>query len=113
MNRNKEGVTGLDTAHQAWDSLWGTEAGRKDWIAVEKDVENLAKELVDRKVSRVLDLGCGIGRHSLFLASQGLQVVSIDASSKAVDLTQNAAEEAGLPIDVRQSPMATLPFEDL
>jgi 2-polyprenyl-3-methyl-5-hydroxy-6-metoxy-1,4-benzoquinol methylase len=112
MDLKKESAPALATAHQAWDSLWGTEAGRKDWIAAERDVQDLEKKLASLKVSRVLDLGCGIGRHSLFFASKGYQVFSIDASSKAVDFTQNAAREAGLSIDVRQSPMTTLPFED-
>lgn len=112
MNRNKEGVTGLDTAHQAWDDLWGTEDGRKDWIIAERDVQDLAKELADRKVSRVLDLGCGIGRHSLFLASEGYQVFSTDASNKAVEFTRNAALAAGLTVSVKQSAMTALPFED-
>ena len=112
MNQNKKGVNALATAHQAWDNLWGTEAGRKDWIAVEQDVRDLEKELADMKASRVLDVGCGIGRHSLFLAAKGFQVFSIDASRTAVDFTQNAAQEAGLSINVSQSPMTTLPFED-
>ena len=59
MDLRKRKAHGLATAHQAWDSLWGTEAGRKDWIAVERDVQDLEKELVNLKVSRVLDLGCG------------------------------------------------------
>jgi tellurite methyltransferase len=112
MNRNKECEDDLATAHQAWDSLWGTEAGRKDWIAAEQDVRDLEKELASRNMSRVLDVGCGIGRHSLYLASKGFQVFSIDASAKAIDFTQNAAQGAGLSINVRQSPMTTLPFED-
>ncbi len=112
MNRNKEGVTGLDTAHQAWDSLWGTEDGRKNWIIAERDVRELAKELAERKVSQVLDLGCGVGRHSLFLASEGYQVFATDASSKAVDFTRNAALAAGLSVSVKQSAMTALPFEN-
>ncbi len=112
MDKDRECATALDTAHQAWDSLWGTEEGRKDWIAVEQDVRGLEKELAGLKVSRVLDLGCGIGRHSLFLASKGFQVFSIDASSRAVDFTQNAARKAGFSIDVKQSAMTELPFED-
>ncbi|HXY62254.1 MAG TPA: class I SAM-dependent methyltransferase [Nitrospirota bacterium] len=112
MNQSEGCQNALATAHQAWDSLWGTEAGRKDWIAAEQEVRDLEKELAGMKVSRVLDVGCGIGRHSLFFASNGFQVFSIDASSKAVDFTQKAAQEAGLSLTVRQSPMTTLPFEN-
>ena len=100
MDRNKEkaGAPHFDTAHQAWDGLWGTEAGRKDWITAEREVRDLEKDLAGLTVSRVLDLGCGIGRHALFFASKGYQVAAIDASSKAVEYTRHAARDAGLSL---------------
>ena len=42
----------------------------------------------------LLDLGCGIGRHYLFLASQGFRVFGADASLNARELTKNAALES-------------------
>jgi 2-polyprenyl-3-methyl-5-hydroxy-6-metoxy-1,4-benzoquinol methylase len=112
MDNDKGRAATLDTAHEAWDSLWRTESGRKDWIVAERDVQNVAKELAGREVSRVLDLGCGVGRHSLYLASEGYQVFSIDASSKAIEFTRNAAEAAGLSVSVKRSAMTELPFEN-
>jgi tellurite methyltransferase len=109
---DREYPAGLDTAHEAWDSLWRTEAGRKDWIRVERDVQELEKEFAGMNVCRILDLGCGIGRHSLFFASKGYQVFSLDASKQAVAYTRSAAQEAGLPLTVRQSGMTMIPFED-
>lgn len=46
--------------------------------------------------ARVLDLGCGNGRNSLFLASLGMQVLALDFCPKAVALTRSRVEEAGL-----------------
>lgn len=45
---------------------------------------------------RALDLGCGNGRNSLFLASLGMQVVALDFCPKAVALTRRRVEDAGL-----------------
>ncbi len=112
MNDNNGCAAALDTAHQAWDNLWGTEAGRKAWMMAEQEVRDLAKKLSGKKILRVLDLGCGIGRHSLFLASEGYEVFSIDASSKAVEFTRTVAQAAGLPVIVTQSAMTGLPFEN-
>ena len=112
MDKNQESVAALDTAHQAWDEMWRTEAGRKDWIEVEKDVRDLEKQLGSMDVSRILDLGCGVGRHSIFFASKGYRVFAIDASIKAVEFTHDSAQKAGVALTVSESPMTTLPFTD-
>lgn len=46
--------------------------------------------------SRVLDVGCGPGRHSLELAKRGVRVHGIDISSTFVDVATEAARRAGL-----------------
>jgi 2-polyprenyl-3-methyl-5-hydroxy-6-metoxy-1,4-benzoquinol methylase len=37
---------------------------------------------------RVLDIGCGAGRHSLYLQNQGFQVLGIDNSPLAVKVAK-------------------------
>lgn len=46
--------------------------------------------------TRALDLGCGNGRNSLFLASLGMQVTALDFCPKAIALTLENVEKAGL-----------------
>src|SRR5437016_14512065 len=46
---------------------------------------------------RVLDVGCGPGRHSLALARRGFTVVGVDISETFVRLARQAAEAEGLP----------------
>ena len=46
--------------------------------------------------SRVLDVGCGPGRHSLEMARRGIDVVGVDISSTFVDLATDAARAEGL-----------------
>jgi tellurite methyltransferase len=47
---------------------------------------------------RAIDLACGTGRNSLFLARQGWDVVAIDGATEAIRLLRDAAAAAGLAI---------------
>jgi tellurite methyltransferase len=46
----------------------------------------------------VLDLACGTGRHTLFLAAHGHSVTALDWSGTALDLLENRARKAKLPV---------------
>lgn len=60
------------------------------------EVEFLIEQLGLAPGSRVLDVGCGPGRHSLALAERGIEVVGIDISERFVELAGDAAASAGL-----------------
>ncbi len=49
---------------------------------------------VDRARGRVLDVGCGAGRHALHLQEQGQDVVGIDVSPGAVDVCADRGLDA-------------------
>ncbi|KQC11754.1 MAG: hypothetical protein APR63_12225 [Desulfuromonas sp. SDB] len=53
----------------------------KDWPDMEKKAIKYAK-------SPVLDVGCGAGRHSLYLQNKGMEVLGIDQSSLCVELAK-------------------------
>jgi SAM-dependent methyltransferase len=65
-----------------------------------------------RGFTRVLDVGCGVGRHARYLASQGFACVGIDASEAGLAFARAEAERAGLNIDYRVGPFYALPFAD-
>lgn len=60
----------------------------------------------------ILDLGCGIGRHSLFLASRGFAVEALDLSEIGVASVTKAAGEKCLPIIARVGDMKSIHFQD-
>ncbi|MDD3301696.1 MAG: class I SAM-dependent methyltransferase [Patescibacteria group bacterium] len=64
---------------------------------------------------RVLDLGCGTGRNSNYLAERGNLVFGLDLAANALKLASERAEKAGLSEQtkyLRQSIGDKLPFED-
>ncbi|HZH67593.1 MAG TPA: class I SAM-dependent methyltransferase [Chitinophagales bacterium] len=52
-------------------------------------IENLAKDLEIPDKAKVLDLACGRGRHSSYLADKGYQVVGIDISKESIEDATN------------------------
>lgn len=51
---------------------------------------------------RVLDLGCGVGRHAVGLAGRGFAVTGLDISGYALDRAASAAATAGVRLDLRR-----------
>lgn len=60
----------------------------------------------------VLDLGCGLGRHSLLFAKYGFEVSACDISEVAVEQTAKAAKTLGFDIKTTQCDMLELPYAD-
>ena len=70
-------------------------------MGTEQEVAALIELLELQPGDRVLDVGCGPGRHSLALAEAGFEVVGVDISSDFVALAITAARDADLSERVR------------
>ncbi len=55
----------------------------------------------------ILDLCCGIGRHSLELARRGFQVTGVDRTRSYLDIASKQAEAEGLKVEFVQDDMRT------
>jgi SAM-dependent methyltransferase len=51
-----------------------------------------------REPGTVLDIGCGAGTDSVFMATQGWDVTSLDFVDRALDYTQQRAQEQGVSV---------------
>lgn len=66
-----------------------------------------------RKVKRLLDLGCGAGRHCIYLSKNGFDVVGVDVSRSALKLAKERASEENLKdITFVEATMTNIPFDD-
>jgi 2-polyprenyl-3-methyl-5-hydroxy-6-metoxy-1,4-benzoquinol methylase len=62
---------------------------------------------------RILDLGCGTGRHLLFFASQGFEVYGLDAATKGVEIARKWLTENNLNCNLTVQRMEEIfPYED-
>ena len=59
-----------------------------------------------------LDLGCGLGRHSILFGKNGFKVSCFDISKEAIDQTKKWAEKENLELDYRIGDMLNLPYQD-
>ncbi len=62
------------------------------------------------KQRRALDLGCGTGTNSIFLARHGIDTVGVDFSPRAISLAQAKARRAGVPVQFHVSDVTRLDF---
>ena len=53
------------------------------------------------KPGRALDIACGAGRHSIFLAEHGWHATAVDSSRVGMEILQQRAREAGLTVEAR------------
>lgn len=64
---------------------------------------------------KVLDLGCGAGRHIFFMAAEGIIPYGLDYSSEGVTYTQNMLQEQGIgkySSNIKEGSMTEIPFEN-
>lgn len=66
---------------------------------------DLERDLVERCRGRVADLGCGAGRHALYLQDRGREVVAADASVGAVAVARDRGVERAVAADLRALPL--------
>ena len=78
----------------------------------EREVEGIMHLLNLAPRSRILDLCCGHGRHTLLLAQQGYQLIGQDLSKAFLQQAQEQAEQLNLSIKWVQSDMRVIPFEN-
>jgi ubiquinone/menaquinone biosynthesis C-methylase UbiE len=90
----------------------------KFWYArkkgtVEPEAPKLGELLGENRNARMLDFGCGAGRHTVYFAKRGFEVYGFDASEIAIKRARKALKKEKLSADLRVWDMTKpLPYED-
>ena len=85
-----------------WNQRFGSETtylGVRPSPFLSQEIERILR-LVPGK--RALDIACGEGRNSVFLAQHGFNVTALDISDVGLGKASRQAEEAGVLIDFQQ-----------
>lgn len=66
-----------------------------------------------QKYSKILDLGCGTGRHTIYLAQQGFSVYATDISKTGIEILKKNAKAKNLKnIYYKVHDMTKIPYEN-
>lgn len=77
------------------------------------DMDKIIKLFKKNKVKRVLDLGCGAGRNTWYLANHGFEVYGLDNAPTGLKILKKALQERGLKAELRVGDAFTkLPYVD-
>jgi SAM-dependent methyltransferase len=93
-----------------WDEIWKTEEGRSWWLEPEPFVVGLLPRLKSEGLRKVLDLGFGLGRHSVLLAREGFKVYGIDNSPTGLQFALQWAERENVTLHLALGEMSQLPY---
>jgi len=66
----------------------------------------------EKGYEKILDLGCGTGKHSIFLAKRGFHIYATDISQTGIAIAKEKAESQRLNIQFKQHDMRKIPFSD-
>jgi len=77
----------------------------------EQEVAFIAERLGLGEEARVLDLCCGIGRHTVPLAKRGFRMAGLDLDGEALEKAKVRAQKAGVEITWHQADMRDIPYE--
>ncbi len=100
----------LDEHVEKWDELHQQQTFRPKYPN-ESVVRFLKLHFPDGQSKRLLDLGCGAGRHVMLLAKEGFQTHGIDISQAGIDYTKRLLSQHGYHANVIKGSLLQLPYE--
>jgi ubiquinone/menaquinone biosynthesis C-methylase UbiE len=94
---------------------WNEAFKKHGYIFTERheDIDNVVKLFQEHSVRRVLDLGCGSGRHTVYLAKKGFDVFGIDIAEAGIKLTKDWLRKDNLKVNLKMGNIyKKLPYND-
>ncbi|TFG34498.1 class I SAM-dependent methyltransferase [Candidatus Thorarchaeota archaeon] len=83
------------------------------FIDPHEDISKLIRLFQENKVRRILDLGCGTGRHLIYFARNGFDMYGFDSSKNAINLAEKWLQEEGLSANLQEHRMEEIfPYSD-
>lgn len=100
--------------HMDWDEIYRTKEYQAHW-GISFPSQELVAFLAAYSFSSgaaALDIGCGAGQESIFMAQQGFKVTGVDLSSEALKIATEKAAQAGVEVTWREGNALNLPIAD-
>ncbi|WP_321328659.1 class I SAM-dependent methyltransferase [uncultured Ilyobacter sp.] len=98
-----------ETLFENYGKKYDSESFTKGTIG---ECDFIEDEISHNKNIRILDIGCGTGRHSIELAKRGYCVTGIDLSESMLKRAKEKAEEQKVNIDFKKADARSLLYEE-
>ncbi len=96
----------------SWNSIF-KKKGRV-FTSPHPDMIDIVDYLKERGAKRVLDLGCGTGRHLVLFANEGFEVFGLDSAPEGIEIAKNWLTEKNLSCNLIVHRMEEkFPYQDL
>jgi SAM-dependent methyltransferase len=86
---------------EIWENYWKDQGHWDWWKKPATEVIDLIRSLSSATHPKVLDLGCGLGRHAIAFAQAGFSVTAVDGSGIAIEHVKEWAGSLGLSMEIR------------
>lgn len=89
---------------QQWNTIYKKEGEKYGYYKIfepHKDIDRVVKIFRKNKVKRILDLGCGAGRHIWYLAQKGFNIYGIDIADEGIKKAKAILRKKKLKADLK------------
>lgn len=78
-----------------------------------KEIVKIVPYFKGNRVKKILDLGCGTGRHTIFLAKKGFDVTATDISKNGLKVLNEKLRKIKMKnVKTKRHDMSSIPFQD-
>ena len=119
LNKNMDTISGNVRTNifshvikmDSWNTIF-KEKG-KVFTTPHPDMIGIVNYLKEKKAKRVLDLGCGTGRHLVLFANEGFEVYGLDSAPEGIEIAKDWLAEKNLSCELIVHQMEEkLPYQD-
>jgi 2-polyprenyl-3-methyl-5-hydroxy-6-metoxy-1,4-benzoquinol methylase len=86
---------------ESWDEIYKRTKRVETTLDVDENLLRVTDLFKKRNVKRICDIGCGAGRHIVYLAKQGFEVYGFDISEEGIKKAKHRLTNLGLRADLR------------
>lgn len=96
---------------QQWNKIYKEK--KEVWGKIQEDLPKILTLFKEHNVKRVLDLGCGSGRNTVYFAKNGFDVYGIDIAEEGIKAAKDLLRKERLKADLKIGSMYNrLPYSD-
>lgn len=103
-------MKGCEAVTSPWEEIYGH--GKLLERDPHPETGKIAELFKKNKIKRILDLGSGGGRHTVYLANKGFDMYGLDSSPTGLAFTLSVLSKKGLTAHLILHDMSSLPYDD-